>query len=161
MDITKDVSAAVLDFKPGQGPEKTAELPKINGDDLQKVADVINNAKRPVIYFGGGVPISNAERELNELIEESDIPATYTLMAAGSISCNNPKNMGLIGMHGTIAANTSIDKADVLIALGTRFSDRFALNPSKFAKKPPRFKWISTRAKSTRTFRWIMSLSVM
>ncbi|MGI6257409.1 MAG: biosynthetic-type acetolactate synthase large subunit [Anaerovoracaceae bacterium] len=135
VDITKDVTAAVLDYKPGKGPEKTAELPKTNGDDLHKVAEVINNAKRPVIYFGGGVPLSNAERELAELMEKSDIPATYTLMAAGAISYDNPKNMGLIGMHGTIAANKSMDKADVLIALGTRFSDRVALNPNKFAKK--------------------------
>ena len=94
VDITKDVTAAILDYKPGKGPEKTAELPKTDGDDLHKVAEVINNAKRPVIYFGGGVPLSNAERELAELMEKSDMPATYTLMAAGAISYDNPKKHG-------------------------------------------------------------------
>ncbi|MEG0157313.1 MAG: biosynthetic-type acetolactate synthase large subunit, partial [Anaerovoracaceae bacterium] len=135
VDITKDVSAASIDYKPGHIPEEPEALPVAGIKEMQKIADIINNAKRPVIYFGGGVCASNAEEELNFLMEKADIPATNTIMAAGVVGYDNPRSMGLIGMHGTIAANKAVDRADVMLALGTRFSDRVALNPKKFAKK--------------------------
>ena len=78
---------------------------------------------------------SDAGEELNELLEIADIPATYTLMAAGILGYDNHRNLGLIGMHGSIASNRAVDRADLLISLGCRFSDRVALNPKKFAKK--------------------------
>jgi len=134
VDITKDVTADIIDYK----PEKPLELkpsPKFTEKEVQDVAAMINAAERPVIYFGGGVAASRAGKELNQLVETADIPATYTLMAAGIIGWENPKNLGLIGMHGSIAANKAVDRADLVIALGTRFSDRVALNPKKFAKK--------------------------
>ena len=134
VDITKDVTADTIDYK----PEKPLELkpsPKFTEKEVQDVAAMINTAERPVIYFGGGVAASRAGKELNQLVETADIPATYTLMAAGIIGWENPKNLGLIGMHGSIAANKAVDRADLVIALGTRFSDRVALNPKKFAKK--------------------------
>ena len=96
---------------------------------------MINAAERPIVYFGGGVAASDAGEELNKLLEIADIPATYTLMAAGILGYENPRNLGLIGMHGSIAANRAIDRSDLVIALGARFSDRVALNPQKFAKK--------------------------
>lgn len=96
---------------------------------------MINSAEKPIVYFGGGVAASDAGKELNQLIETADIPATYTLMAAGIVGYDNKRNLGLIGMHGSIAANKAVDRADLIIALGARFSDRVALNPEKFAKK--------------------------
>ena len=135
IDITKDVTAAKIDYKPGVYHEETKGIPKVQSDDLQKIADIINGAKRPVIYYGGGVRSAKAADELNELMAKADIPSTYTIMAAGAVDADDPRNMGLIGMHGTVAANKAMDKADVMIALGTRFSDRVALNPKKFAKK--------------------------
>ena len=136
VDVTKDVTAAVMDYKPGIEEEYyPAPLPRAKTAELKKIAQIINSAKRPVIYFGGGVRASGARDELMEMIEKADIPATHTLMAAGTIGYADPHNMGLIGMHGTVAANKAVDKADVLIALGTRFSDRVALNPEEFAKK--------------------------
>ncbi|MGI6721169.1 MAG: biosynthetic-type acetolactate synthase large subunit [Anaerovoracaceae bacterium] len=135
VDVTKDVTAAKMDYKPGHPMETCNLLPEIDEKEIQKIADLINSAKRPIIYFGGGVSSSEASPELNKLMEIGDIPATYTMMAAGVVGYDNPRNMGLIGMHGTIAANKAVDKADLLIALGTRFSDRVALNPKKFAKK--------------------------
>ena len=86
-------------------------------------------------YFGGGVAASGAAEELNRLIEKADIPATYTLMAAGVVGYDNPHSLGLLGMHGTYAANRAVSKADLVVALGARFSDRVALNPASFAKK--------------------------
>ncbi len=135
IDITKDVTAAKIDYKPGAYHEEVKGIPKVQTDDLQKIASVINSAKRPVIYYGGGVRAANAAEELNELMVKADIPSTYTIMAAGAVDADDPRNMGLIGMHGTVAANKAMDKADVMIALGTRFSDRVALNPKKFAKR--------------------------
>ena len=135
IDITKDVTAAKIDYKPGVYHEETKGIPKVQSDDLQKIADIINGAKRPVIYYGGGIRSAKAADELNALMAKADIPSTYTIMAAGAVDADDPRNMGLIGMHGTVAANKAMDKADVMIALGTRFSDRVALNPKKFAKK--------------------------
>lgn len=135
VDITKDVTAAKIDYKPGKYRAEKPVMPTADEDEVKKIAELINSAKKPVIYFGGGVESSEAGPQLRELMEKADIPATYTLMAAGVIGYDDPRNMGLIGMHGTIAANKAVDKADLLIALGTRFSDRVALNPKKFAKR--------------------------
>lgn len=134
IDITKDVTAASIDYKP-EKPLPLDPLPTFADKDVQEVAAMINAAERPIIYFGGGVAASDAGEELNKLLEIADIPATYTLMAAGILGYENPRNLGLIGMHGSIAANRAIDRADLVVALGARFSDRVALNPQKFAKK--------------------------
>lgn len=134
VDITKDVTAATIEYEK-QEPIPLAPHPKFKQKDIETIVRIINESKRPVIYFGGGVEASDAREELYELIQKADIPATYTMMAAGVIDCDDPKNLGLIGMHGTIAANKAIDEADVVIALGTRFSDRVALNPRRFAQR--------------------------
>lgn len=134
IDITKDVTADSIEFEP-QPPLPLLPNPSFRERDIDEIAQVINMAKRPVIYFGGGVASSEANRELYELIQKADMPATYTMMAAGVIDCDDPKNLGLIGMHGTVAANKAIDDADLVIALGTRFSDRVALNPRRFARR--------------------------
>ena len=134
IDITKDVTAEVTDYKKGK-PLPLQENPVAEDEEVAKIAEMINQAERPVVYFGGGVAASDAGDELNELLEKADIPATYTLMAAGILGYENKRNLGLIGMHGSIAANRAVDRADLLIALGCRFSDRVALNPKKFAKK--------------------------
>lgn len=134
IDITKDVTAAITDYKP-EKPLPLNPLPAFTDKELQEVAAMINAAEKPVVYFGGGVAASNAGEELNQLLETADIPATFTLMAAGILGYENKRNLGLIGMHGSIAANKAVDRADLIVALGARFSDRVALNPKKFAKK--------------------------
>lgn len=134
IDITKDVTAATIDYKKGK-PLPLSPNPKADEDEVAEIAKMINQAERPVVYFGGGVTASDAGDELNELLEKADIPGTYTLMAAGILGYENKRNLGLIGMHGSIAANRAVDRADLLIALGCRFSDRVALNPEKFARR--------------------------
>jgi acetolactate synthase-1/2/3 large subunit len=134
IDITKDVTAATIDYKP-EGPMALNPTPDFTDEQVAEVAAMINAAERPIVYFGGGVAASNAGEELNKLIEIADMPATYTLMAAGIVGYENPRNLGLIGMHGSIAANKAVDRADLVIALGARFSDRVALKPDKFAKR--------------------------
>ena len=134
IDIKKDVTAAKIDYKPAK-PMPLNPPPVFNKESVQEVAAMINAAERPIVYFGGGVAASKAGPELRQLLETADIPATYTLMAAGILGYDNKRNLGLIGMHGSIAANRAVDRADLIIALGARFSDRVALNPEKFGKK--------------------------
>ena len=134
IDITKDVTAAVTEF---EKKEKIVikDDTVIDMDELQKVADIINKAKKPVVMFGGGVVSSNASDLALELVEKANIPSCHTLMSAGVIGYNNPLNLGLLGMHGGYVTNKAVDDADVLVAIGTRFSDRVALDTNDFAKK--------------------------
>ncbi len=130
VDIPKDVTGALTEYIPMPAVEPI----RSNGirGDIEEVADLINRSERPFIYFGGGVRISGAGEELRELIHRADIPAAYTLMAAGVLDYGEPNNLGLIGMHGCYSANAAANRADVMLAIGTRFSDRVALNPDKF-----------------------------
>ncbi|MDD7601337.1 MAG: biosynthetic-type acetolactate synthase large subunit [Firmicutes bacterium] len=137
VDITKDVTADAIEYS-SKAPYELTRNPQPDGQEVKKIAQMINEAERPVIYFGGGVAASGAAEELNRLIEKADIPATYTLMAAGVVGYDNPHSLGLLGMHGTYAANRAVSKADLVVALGARFSDRVALNPASFAKNAKR-----------------------
>ncbi len=133
IDIPKDVTANKTDFE-----NKPVEISPFEGSKLKrlsKVAELINNAKFPVAYVGGGVRISGAEKEVAQLLKTADIPATYTVMAAGVLGYGDPLNMGLVGMHGSKTANMAVDNADLVLAIGTRFSDRVALNTAKFARR--------------------------
>lgn len=134
VDITKDVTAETIDYV-NKPPLELKPLPNISKEDIIGIVKMINGAEKPVAYVGGGVVSSNGCKELLQMLEKADIPATYTLMAAGVIGCDNDLNLGLVGMHGSVAANRAIDRADLVIALGARFSDRVALNPQKWAHK--------------------------
>ena len=134
VDIPKDVTAAVCEFTPKE-PELNRTVTSYNEEDVQKAAAMINEAKRPIVYFGGGVRSAAGCQPLRDLLTKADIPATYTLMAAGVLSYGEEHNLGLLGMHGCYTANKAIDEADLVIAVGTRFSDRVALNPDAFAKR--------------------------
>ena len=112
VDITKDVTAAMTNFKPRK-PMNPNPLPAFSKADLKKAADMINASSKPVIYCGGGVAASNAGDELLKLMDKAGIPAAHTLMSAGVIGYDNPKNLGMAGMHGTIAANKEIGRAHV------------------------------------------------
>ena len=132
VDVPKDVSQALTEYEP---VPYVAPVPSdhIEGD-LEDVARIINDAQRPFIYFGGGVRLSNAGNELRELMEKAEIPGAYTLMAAGVLGYGERLNMGLIGMHGNVSCNRAAAQCDVMLAIGTRFSDRVTLNPDKFAE---------------------------
>ncbi|MGN0715886.1 MAG: thiamine pyrophosphate-binding protein, partial [Anaerovoracaceae bacterium] len=137
VDITKDVTADAIEYS-SKAPYELTKNPQPDGQTVKKIAEMINEAQRPVIYFGGGVAASEASAELVKLLDKADIPATYTLMAAGVVGYDNPHSLGLLGMHGTYTANRAVSKADLVIALGARFSDRVALNPAAFAKNAKR-----------------------
>ena len=134
VDIPKDITAATCEFTP-KAPELIRTVTRYNEEDVKKAAQMINASERPIVYFGGGVRSAAGCQPLRDLLEKTGMPATYTLMAAGVLSYGEPHNLGLLGMHGCYAANKAIDEADLVIAVGTRFSDRVALNPDSFAKR--------------------------
>lgn len=134
VDIPKDITAASCEFTP-KAPELIRTVTRYNEEDVKKAAQMINASERPIVYFGGGVRSAAGCQPLRDLLEKTGMPATYTLMAAGVLSYGEPHNLGLLGMHGCYAANKAIDEADLVIAVGTRFSDRVALNPYSFAKR--------------------------
>ena len=133
IDITKDVTAEKISYTP-QEPLPLNPHPVFTEKEIKDVAAMINAAQKPVLYIGGGVASSKAGEEVNKLMDIADIPAAYTLMAAGIVGYDNHRSLGLLGMHGSIAANKAVDRADLVVALGARFSDRVALNPKKFAR---------------------------
>ena len=133
VDIPKDVTAAVCEFTPKK-PEPIRTVTTFNAEQVKWAADLINAAQRPLVYFGGGVRSAASCQPLRDLLHKAEIPATYTLMAAGVVPYGDPMNIGMVGMHGCYTSNRAVADCDVLIALGTRFSDRVALNPKTFAK---------------------------
>ncbi|MDD3428680.1 MAG: biosynthetic-type acetolactate synthase large subunit [Oscillospiraceae bacterium] len=134
VDIPKDITAAKANFVSKQPIFPVYET-KLDPAELAHVATIINGAQRPIVYFGGGVMASEAGEELRTLLEKAEIPATYTIMAAGVLGYGEALNLGLLGMHGNSTTNRAVAEADVVIAIGTRFSDRVALNTETFAKK--------------------------
>jgi len=134
VDIPKDVSAAECEYRPPCSP-RPAAIPLLNDGGLAQAAQALNKAHRPLILFGGGVQPSNAGEQLRTLCEKGDIPAVHTLMAAGVLGCGEPRNLGLAGMHGNASANKALGEADTLLILGSRLSDRVALDFARFAPK--------------------------
>ena len=131
VDITKDVTAAECEFTPA-GKVVPVKHDRFTGEDIEKVAGMINNSERPVVLYGGGVISSNASKELEELLEKGNLPCTNTLM--GTAACKGgPLDLHMIGHHGSRSANMAVAESDLVIAVGTRFSDRVATNKKKFA----------------------------
>ena len=131
IDILKNVQVAECEYLP-QKPYPLKQL-GIDTDRVRETADAINAAKKPLIIAGGGVISSGASAYLKELAKKLNAPVTYTLMGKGAISDGDERCIGMLGMHGTYTAAKALMASDVLIALGTRFSDRVALNRELFA----------------------------
>lgn len=134
VDLTKNVTAETADYEPEEPEPVRRSSEYIREADLEKAAEIINSAKRPVIFVGGGAVGSNASKELKELQTLIDAPVTDTLMGKGAFDGNDPMYLGMLGMHGTKASNLSVAHCDALIALGVRFSDRVTGNVKAFAK---------------------------
>ena len=137
IDIPVDVQRAKTEFIWPEKIEIPSYKPTYKGHPLQikKLADAINSAKRPILYVGGGVVISNACEEIKRLAELCQIPVTTTLMAIGCFPPNHELSLGMLGMHGTVYANLSMQNADLIIAVGARFDDRCTGKLAAFAPK--------------------------
>tara|TARA_B100001057_G_scaffold211430_1_gene211897 strand:- start:488 stop:2176 length:1689 start_codon:yes stop_codon:yes gene_type:complete len=137
IDITKDAQFEEFNFsyKKINGIRSYKPIPMIEMDKIQQAAELINSAKKPLIVWGQGVILGNAENEFKELIEKSGIPAAWTILGASAIPTDHPLNVGMLGMHGNYAPNILTNECDVLIAIGMRFDDRVTGDVNRYAKQ--------------------------
>ena len=126
IDITKDAQFEEFDFqyKKCTGVRSYVPVPELEESAVVAAAEVINNAKKPMIVWGQGVILGKAEEELKAVIEKTGIPAAWTILGASAIPTSHPLNIGMVGMHGNYAPNVLTNECDVLIAIGMRFDDR-------------------------------------
>ncbi len=137
IDITKDAQFEEFNFsyKRINGIRSYKPTPIINMDKIRQAADLINMAKKPLIVWGQGVILGNAEKEFRDLIEKSGIPAAWTILGASAIPTDHSLNVGMLGMHGNYAPNVLTNECDVLIAIGMRFDDRVTGDVNRYAKQ--------------------------
>lgn len=136
VDITKDVTANLCEYEPGAADSlaKDASQDKqYSGQDIEKVLELMQKAKKPYIYVGGGAVISEAAKEVTEFAKKLDAPVCDTLMGKGAFDGHDALYTGMIGMHGTKTSNLGVSECDLLVALGARFSDRVVGNAARFA----------------------------
>ena len=137
IDITKDAQFETFDFRYEKvsGIRSYKPVPDLDNSMVEKAADLINNAKKPLIVWGQGVILGSAENEFIKLIEKTGIPAAWTILGASAIPTSHPLNVGMLGMHGNYAPNKLTNECDVLIAIGMRFDDRVTGNLKTYAKQ--------------------------
>ena len=135
VDITKDVTAAKTEYKKVVPKLINRVTETIREEDIEKAVSMIKASKKPMVFVGGGAVISGASRELAEFVEKVDAPVTDTLMGKGAFNGEHKYYVGMLGMHGTKAANLSVTDCDLLVTIGARFSDRVTGNAKKFASK--------------------------
>lgn len=134
VDIPKDITAAVTEFKPYVPSPVKPYTAEIRQEDIDCAAEMIKESKRPFLFVGGGAVASGAWEEVRKLSHNLQIPVTDSLMGKGVFSGEDPYYTGMLGMHGTKASNLGVTKCDLLIAVGARFSDRVIGNPRNFAR---------------------------
>ena len=134
VDVPKDVTAATCDFISRKQTEPAPVTETILPEDLHTAADIINQAKRPYIFVGGGAVISGADQEVRDFAHKIGAPVCDSLMGKGAFPGEDPFYTGMLGMHGTKTSNLGVSKCDCLIVLGARFSDRVTGNAKSFAK---------------------------
>lgn len=137
IDITKDAQFEEFDFlyKKCTGIRSYNPLPKTDIKLVEAAAELINNAKKPMIIWGQGVILGRAEDELKAVIEKAGIPSAWTILGASALPTSHPLNIGMVGMHGNYAPNRLTNECDVLIAIGMRFDDRVTGNLNTYAKQ--------------------------
>lgn len=136
VDIPKNILTSLVSYTPKK--QSVPKIPHAKKSDINKLAKLINNSERPLIYFGGGIISAGACGELYELCSRFELPACHSLMGTGALPHDFRYNIGLAGMHGSMCSAKIIGECDLLIALGTRFSDRVAGEGSEFAHEAKR-----------------------
>ncbi len=132
IDVPKDVQIAKCEYEPGSPAEKESQY-AAKDIRVEEAAKHINSAKRPFIYFGGGLITANAQEELLSLAEKIDAPIGCSLMGLSAIPTDHPRFLGMQGMHGHYASSMAMHNADLILSLGVRFNDRVTGNRQKFA----------------------------
>ena len=138
VDVPKDVTQAMAKFSyPQEDIFIRSYQPVVQGHigQIKKAVQMLASAKRPIVYFGGGVVLGNASEEMTQFIRMIGAPCTGTLMGLGAYPSSDRQFLGMLGMHGTYEANLAMQNADVVLAIGARFDDRVISVPSKFFEK--------------------------
>lgn len=138
VDIPKDVTQAMAKFSyPQEDIFIRSYQPVVQGHigQIKKAVQMLASAKRPIVYFGGGVVLGNASEEMTKFVRMIGAPCTGTLMGLGAYPSSDRQFLGMLGMHGTYEANLAMQNADVVLAIGARFDDRVISVPSKFFEK--------------------------
>ena len=134
VDVTKDVTAAVCEYTPVK-PEKPRHQNRFTETELEEALKLLQSAKRPFLYVGGGAVLSGASEQVRVFARLLDAPVCDSLMGKGAFDGTDPRYTGMIGMHGTKASNLGVSGCDLLVALGARFSDRVVGNVKTFASR--------------------------
>jgi acetolactate synthase-1/2/3 large subunit len=137
VDVPKDVTAHITDFVYPDTVEMRSYNPVVKGHSgqLKRAVQMLLDAKRPMVYAGGGVVLGEASEQLVELARLLGFPVTNTLMGLGGYPATDKQNLGMLGMHGTYEANMAMQHCDVLLAVGARFDDRVIGSPAHFARE--------------------------
>lgn len=137
VDLPKNVINDSCEFKYPEKIEIRGYKPNYNGHykQIKKAAEIIKKAKRPLLYVGGGVIMSDASEELRSFVMKNNLPVTMTLQGLGAFPGTDPLSLGMLGMHGVYWANQSVNNCDVLVSLGARFDDRVTGKVDAFAPK--------------------------
>lgn len=134
IDIPKDVTAAVTEYRPEELGKYTPDMSHINEEGLARAVSMLENCEKPFVFVGGGAVLSEADQELREFVDRLDAPVTDTLMGKGAFPGTDPRYTGMLGMHGTKTSNYGVSECDLLVVLGARFSDRVTGNTETFAR---------------------------
>ncbi len=140
VDVPKDVTAHLAEFAYPSSIEMRSYNPVVKGHtgQLKRAAQMLLEARRPMIYIGGGVVLGDAASQLGDVARLLGFPVTNTLMGLGGYPATDRQNLGMLGMHGTYEANMAMQHCDVLLAVGARFDDRVIGNPAHFAREARR-----------------------
>ncbi len=140
VDVPKDVTAHLTEFEYPATLEMRSYNPVVKGHSgqMKRAVQMLLEAKRPMIYAGGGVVLGDASEQLAEFTRLLGFPVTNTLMGLGGYPATDRQNLGMLGMHGTYEANMAMQHCDVLLAIGARFDDRVIGNPAHFAREQRR-----------------------
>lgn len=138
VDIPKDITVAkaVFNYRINIDMRSYKPIERGHNGQIKKAAQLLLQAKRPMVYTGGGVILGNAASLVNELVDQLNYPCTNTLMGLGGYRASSQNFLGMLGMHGTYEANMAMQECDVLIAIGARFDDRVIGNPAHFCSVP-------------------------
>ena len=132
IDFPKDVVSAELDDVQFKG-SSIKPMPRPEAKDLHIAHDLLLNSRQPLIYAGGGIRIAGAAKELRAFVDATGIPVVTTLQGLGAVPADHPLNLGMLGMHGTKAANFAVQSCDLLVCIGARFDDRVTGKLAEFA----------------------------
>ncbi len=134
VDIPKDITAAVTEYRREELGKYIPDHSHINEERLSHAVSMLEEAKKPFVFVGGGAVLSGASKELKEFVDKLDAPVTDSLMGKGAFPGIDPRYTGMLGMHGTKTSNYGVSECDLLVVIGARFSDRVTGNTETFAK---------------------------